>query len=119
MKKEMKKKKLVGVIMFWSLPDVLIITLKRFGNNIRKKRHMVDFPLENLDMSKYVLGYDKSSYVYDCYGICNHSGGLGGGHYTASVKNANGKWYYFNDTSVSEINNLAKIKTPGAYCFFL
>ena len=116
--KENKKEKAGRGIMFWSLPDVLIITLKRFGNNIRKKQHMVDFPLVDLDMSKYVLGYDKSSYVYDCYGICNHSGNVGGGHYTASVKNANEKWYHFNDTSVNEMNNLAKIKTPRAYCFF-
>lgn len=116
--KENKKEIAERGIMFWSLPDILIITLKRFGNNIRKKQHMVDFPIVNLDMSKYVLGYDKSSYIYDCYGVCNHSGGVGGGHYTASVKNANGKWYHFNDTSVNHIDNLAKIKTPRAYCFF-
>ena len=47
---------------------------------------MVDFPLNNLDLSKYVVGYDKNSFKYDLYGICNHSGGSAGGHYTAYVK---------------------------------
>ena len=78
---------------------------------------MVDFPTENLDLSKYIVGYNKDSYKYDLYGICNHSGGVQGGHYTAFVKNANGKWYLFNDSSISQVaeNN---IKTEKAYCFF-
>ena len=102
-------------IRFWSLPEVLIITLKRFGNNGRKNQKMIDFPLENLDLRKHVVGYDKNSYVYDLYGICNHRG-TSGGHYTAFVKNANGKWYEFNDTTCKEIN-LEALKTPK-HCFF-
>ena len=105
-------------IQFWSLADVLIITLKRFGNNMRKDQRFIDFPLENLDLSKYVIGYDKDTYKYDLYGICNHSGGVGGGHYTAFVRNANKKWYSFNDTDVQEINNLGSLKSARAYCFF-
>jgi ubiquitin C-terminal hydrolase len=112
-KKEIAEK----TLRFWSLPEVLIITLKRFGNNGRKNQKMIDFPLENLDLRKYIVGYDKNSYIYDLYGICNHSGGTSGGHYTAFVKNANGKWYHFNDTNCNEIN-LGALKTPKAYCFF-
>ena len=112
-KKEIAEKN----IMFFSLPDILIITLKRFDNNGRKSQVMVDFPLKNLDLSKYVVGYDKNSFKYDLYGICNHSGGSAGGHYTAYVKNANDKWYLFNDTNVDEVN-LGKLKSPQAYCFF-
>ena len=74
--------------------------------------------LKNLDLSKYVIGYDKYSYKYDLYGICNHSGGTEGGHYYAYVKNANGKWYEFNDANVQEFTNLDKLKSPYAYCFF-
>ena len=79
---------------------------------------MVDFPLENLDLSKYVIGYEKNSYVYDLYSVCNHSGSGMGGHYTSFVKNANGKWYHYNDTSVSEVGMEQQIKTVKAYCFF-
>ena len=113
-KKEVAEKQ----IKFWSLPDVLVITLKRFDNRNRKNQAIVDFPLEGLDLSKYIIGYDKQSYIYNLYGICNHSGGSQGGHYTAFVKNSNKKWYHFNDTMVNEVSNLAKLKGPQAYCFF-
>jgi ubiquitin carboxyl-terminal hydrolase 8 len=36
-----------------------------------------------------------------------------GGHYTAYVKNANGKWYHFNDTSVTEVS-VSEIISPKA-----
>jgi ubiquitin C-terminal hydrolase len=105
-------------IMFWSFPDILVIDIKRFNSNNRKNQIMVDFPLENLNLSKYVIGYDRDSYIYDLYGVCNHSGSVFGGHYTSFVKNANGKWYHYNDTSVSEVGMPQQIKTPKAYCFF-
>ena len=105
-------------IMFWSFPDVLVIDIKRFNAMNRKNQIMVDFPLENLDLSKYVIGYNKNSYIYDLYGVCNHSGSVMGGHYTSFVKNANGKWYHYNDTSVSEVVLAQQIVTPKAYCFF-
>ena len=34
------------------------------------------------------------------------------------IRNANKKWYHFNDTMVNEVSNLAKLKGPQAYCFF-
>jgi len=112
-----KKENVTKRIVFWSLPDILIITLKRFSNYRQKNQSLVDFPLENLDLSKYVVGYDSSSYIYDLYGLCNHTGGLMGGHYTACIRNPNGNWYHFNDPSVSIVSP-ASLKTPKAYCFF-
>jgi ubiquitin C-terminal hydrolase len=105
-------------ISFWSLPNILVIDIKRFATNNRKLQQLVTFPLENLDLSSYVTGYNNNSYIYDLYGVCNHSGGLMGGHYTSFVKNSNGKWYHFNDTSVSEVGINEQIITPKAYCFF-
>jgi ubiquitin C-terminal hydrolase len=105
-------------IMFWSFPNILVIDIKRFNSNNRKNQVFVDFPLENLDLSKYVIGYNNESYVYDLYAVCNHSGSSLGGHYTSFVKNANGKWYHYNDTSVSEVSLTQQIKSPKAYCFF-
>jgi len=113
-KKEAVKKNL----MFWSFPNILVIDLKRFNSNNRKNQILVTFPLDNLDLSKYVVGYKKESFVYELYGICNHSGNVMGGHYTAYIKNANGKWYHFNDTSVSEVPLIESIITPKAYCLF-
>ena len=111
------KEKASKRIMFWSLPDILVITLKRFSNSNRKNNKKITFPLTNLNMEKYVLGYDKNNCKYDLFGICNHSGGVNGGHYTAFVKNANNKWYHFNDTRVSLIKP-SNIQTEAAYCFF-
>ena len=105
-------------ISFWSLPNILVIDIKRFNATMKKNQVMIDFPLENLDLSKYIIGYDKSSYIYDLYGVCNHSGSLLGGHYTAFVKNMNDKWYHYNDTIVTEVKIEEQIKTPKAYCFF-
>ena len=105
-------------IIFWSFPNILVIDIKRFNAMNRKNQKLVDFPLENLNLSKYVIGYNKDSYVYDLYGVCNHSGSVMGGHYTSFVKNANGKWYHYNDTSVSEVALPQQIITPKAYCFF-
>jgi ubiquitin C-terminal hydrolase len=105
-------------LMFWSFPNILVIDIKRFNSNNKKNQVFIDFPLENLDLSKYVIGYNNESYVYDLYAVCNHSGSSLGGHYTSFVKNANGKWYHYNDTSVSEVSLTQQIKSPKAYCFF-
>jgi ubiquitin carboxyl-terminal hydrolase 8 len=113
-KKEAAKKKL----MFWSFPSVLVIDIKRFNASNQKNQILIDFPLENLNLSEYVIGYNKESFVYDLYGVCNHSGSVSGGHYTAFVKNANGQWYHYNDTSVSKVGMPNQIITPKAYCFF-
>jgi len=105
-------------IQFWSFPTILVIDLKRFNETNKKNQILVSFPLEELDLTKYVIGYKKESYHYELYGICNHSGGVLGGHYTAYAKNANGKWYHFNDTNVSEVGLQESIITPKAYCLF-
>ena len=112
-----EKENVKRCIKFWSLPDILIIDLKRWNENNRKINKIVYTPTENIDFSKYVNGYNASEYVYDLYGICNHSGNTMGGHYTACIKNANNKWYECNDTVIKEINE-NKIITEKAYCLF-
>lgn len=105
-------------IIFWSLPNIMIIDLKRSKINNKKLHTLVDIPMENVDFSKYVKGYNSVSYIYDLYGVCNHSGGGGGGgHYFAYIKNANGKWYNFNDTTVNEIQ-ADKVISAMSYCLF-
>jgi len=102
---------------FWSLPEILIVDLKRFNNKLQKINELIDVPLTNLDLQKYVIGYNAESYNYDLFGVCNHMGNVFGGHYTAHVKNANNNWYKFDDTQVSSINS-NKVVTNNAYCFF-
>ena len=102
---------------FWSFPTILIIDLKRVNSKNEKITTLVSFPTNDLNLSKYSIGYKNNSYMYDLYGICNHSGGSMGGHYTAYIKNANDKWYHFNDTCVSEISE-SQLISPKAYCLF-
>ena len=104
-------------IIFWNLPNILIIDLKRFNNANRKIHIMITTPLTDLDLSKYVYGYNSKDYIYDLFGTGNHSGSGHGGHYTANIKNPNGKWYSFNDTAVNEIEE-TNVISQHTYCLF-
>jgi len=105
-------------IKFWSFPNILVIDFKRFNNSFQKNQILITFPIEELDLCNYVIGYKKEMYKYELYAVCNHSGGVQGGHYTAYIKNANGKWYHFNDTAISEVGTAEGIITPKAYVLF-
>uniref|UniRef100_A0A0K2U5A0 Ubiquitin carboxyl-terminal hydrolase n=1 Tax=Lepeophtheirus salmonis TaxID=72036 RepID=A0A0K2U5A0_LEPSM len=88
----------------WSLPSILVISLKRFSytRNWRDKLDtLVDFPINGLDMSPYIINPNYGPAVYDLIAVSNHYGGMGGGHYTAMAKNKNdGEWYNFDDSNV-------------------
>ena len=70
-----------------------------------------------MDLSKYCVGYDKFSSIYNLYGICNHEGSLNSGHYYAYCRNSNNKWYIYDDNSVREIEQ-SSIISNTAYCLF-
>lgn len=104
-------------VKFWSLPKVLVLNLNRWNMYGRKVNTLVDTPLDDVDLCKYVDGYDAAQSVYSLYGVCNHIGGSGGGHYTARVRNANGEWYEYNDTRVTKIRK-NKVISGSSYCLF-
>ena len=106
-------------ISFWNFPNVLVIVLKRFTpDGSQKINTRIDIPIDNLDLSKYIRGYNAGTYKYNLYGICNHIGGVMGGHYTAFVRNAENKWLHFNDANVDVVENTENIISPMAYCLF-
>ena len=88
------------------VPKILIICLKRFSKSdygyYSKNNVLIEFPIENLDMGKYICGPDKAYSKYDLFAISQHFGGTGGGHYTAVCKNIDGNWYSYNDSMVSQ-----------------
>tara|TARA_B110001450_G_scaffold251357_2_gene271359 strand:- start:1202 stop:2245 length:1044 start_codon:yes stop_codon:yes gene_type:complete len=112
-----KKQDVKKGIIFWSFPEILIIALKRWNKQGRKVHDLIDIPIDNFNLSKFVNGYNPHLYIYDLYGVCNHSGGTQGGHYTSNVKNANNKWYNYNDTIINEITD-SEIITTKSYCLF-
>lgn len=108
----------------WSLPKVLIIHLKRFSfsRSWRDKIDtMVEFPIEGLDMTDYVLNSkqkEQKKLTYNLIGVANHFGGLGGGHYTAYAKNyVQNAWYSFDDALVTPISS-SNVVTRSAYVLF-
>ena len=122
-KLEVLDENLTRQIKFWSLPDILIIMFKRFkeSDNIlvgnSKLDTLVNYPLNNLDLSEYVNGYNSSNYVYDLFGIANHDGNGDYGHYWAYIKNNDNNWYKYNDAVVSTCKE-SDIVSSSAYCLF-
>lgn len=98
----------------WKLPKILIIQLIRFLPTGEKINSHIDFPVNKLDLSKYCLDVRSKKNTYSLYGVVNHYGCTGGGHYTAYCKN-NGDWYEFNDAIVSKVENII---TNNAYILF-
>ncbi|XP_066900338.1 ubiquitin carboxyl-terminal hydrolase 4 isoform X4 [Kogia breviceps] len=105
----------------WSLPKILVVHLKRFSYNRYwrdKLDTVVEFPVRALNMSEFVCDLSARPYVYDLIAVSNHYGAMGVGHYTAYAKNKlNGKWYYFDDSSVS-LASEDQIVTKAAYVLF-
>ncbi|VDK35964.1 unnamed protein product [Taenia asiatica] len=93
----------------WSLPQVLVIHLKRYRNAYRlyKNDILVDYPEKDLKVTCI-----ESTKVYDLVAVSNHMGFVGGGHYTAYAKNGQ-TWYSFNDSYVSRLRGSAV--TSDAY----
>ncbi|PKU39532.1 ubiquitin carboxyl-terminal hydrolase hypothetical protein [Limosa lapponica baueri] len=131
-------------LSLWTLPDVLIIHLKRFrqeGDRRMKLQNMVKFPLSGLDMTPHVvkrsqsswslpshwspwrrpygLGRDPEDYIYDLYAVCNHHGTMQGGHYTAYCKNSvDGQWYCFDDSDVQQLSETEVCKQTAYILFY-
>jgi len=87
-------------------PPILTIQLKRFkriGDRWRKLSTLVDFPINNLDLSNYVQDYQflasqEIACTYDLCGVVNHYGSLTYGHYVSIVKNPYDQtWYKYDD----------------------
>ncbi|CAE6357395.1 unnamed protein product [Rhizoctonia solani] len=91
----------------WSVPDILVVHLKRFSN-ARAMRDKIDalveFPITGLDLSTRAGEQCESDEcMYDLFAVDEHMGGLGGGHYRAYAKNlTDGEWYHFDDSYVTK-----------------
>ena len=113
----LKKQKAIKKLEIYYAPKILIIQLKRF-NNSEKIETKVNFPIKDLDLSKYVLSKDEDDDIpikYDLFAVANHYGTISKGHCTAFCKNSlKNKWYEYNDSNVKEISE-DNIITKGAY----
>ncbi|CAM9805211.1 unnamed protein product [Chrysoparadoxa australica] len=106
----------------WKLPATLIIHLKRFECSRSGKRSkindLIEFPLDNLDLSKMVKSPQKDAPDYDLFAVANHHGTLYGGHYTAFVRSRiNNDWYLCNDDRVKAVS-AKEVHSTAAYVLF-
>ncbi|GFO06771.1 ubiquitin carboxyl-terminal hydrolase 31, partial [Plakobranchus ocellatus] len=132
----------IKTLGLWSLPDVLVLHLKRFkqtGLRRSKLDTLVDFPVEGLDMSPYLARHKSSNnfspkesnglsslpfvhqddLTYDLLGVSNHYGDMMGGHYIAVCKSpVDGMWREFNDQHVRSLDEGEPIATKEAYLLF-
>lgn len=105
---------------FWSIPNYLIIHLKRFNNDGHKITTQINFPIEDLNLTPFVSDdkHDPNKFIYSLYAVNYHSGDTNSGHYWSSCRNLDGNWYLFNDGHVSKFHNLNELVTPDAYILF-
>jgi ubiquitin carboxyl-terminal hydrolase 36/42 len=75
------------------VPDVMIITFKRFDNNRKNNKPIKLYSKIELENKKLKL-----------IATINHYGGLYGGHYISHV-NKNDIWFKLNDSQVSRLND--------------
>ena len=85
-----------------SVPDQLIIVFKRFSGRFSKIDHVIKFGMD-LSLEEYLHDSVQTNSQYEINAVSLHSGGCGGGHYTAYVKSEEGLCYNCNDSSVQQI----------------
>eukprot|EP01015_Nassula_variabilis_P012009 TRINITY_DN1971_c0_g1_i5.p1 TRINITY_DN1971_c0_g1~~TRINITY_DN1971_c0_g1_i5.p1 ORF type:complete len:772 (-),score=46.56 TRINITY_DN1971_c0_g1_i5:32-2347(-) len=121
-------------MQIYKAPQTLILHLKRFKgsefdfNSKSKIKDKISFGTE-LNLASHVVNHClpqdwpsqtivKDSLIYELYGIVNHIGSLGFGHYTAYCKNPETQeWYEFNDSHVDKVR-VSQICTENAYLLF-
>ena len=102
--------------VFWSLPRVLIVKLNRWTANYQKNSSHVSAPMDDLDLSSYTVGYRPQESVYSLQAVCDHIGGVNGGHYSACVRRG-GHWFRCDDEVVQSVD-AKHVVTRNAYCLF-
>ena len=113
----------------WAAPEILIVQLKRFqyipGSYFihrEKINDLVEFPIDGLDLTPYIRGSPREGCpppIYDLFAVSEHSGGLGGGHYTAVAKSPDTDEWYEYYVYVNGLTNIAFICVYMHYIFAL
>lgn len=106
------------------LPKYLIISIKRYTRNylgktkiqLLKQNEIITFPINSLNLDRFVNGPKIPKPQFDLYAVCQHSGSTEGGHYASACKNF-GKWYLFDDGSFFICDD-DMICTPEGYILF-
>ncbi len=97
-----QKKKTSYLVM---LPEILVLVLDNYKSDEEKR----DFDYTD----ELIFPLNKKQFLhYTLVARILHSGGVGGGHYTADALRRNG-WYKFNDNTVTKLSELHSPITPS------
>ena len=101
-------------------PEVLIITLKRFGVGglwNRKVETFVDIP-NILSLEKFRTCCNDQVCSYELYSLITHQGDQQSGHYVAQCQDSTnrGFWHYYDEQEISSTSN--HVRKEGAYILF-
>lgn len=90
---------------------------KTFGNTLMRKLSRSPNSA-TLKLTASHTGAVSSDNIYDLYAVCNHTGNMNSGHYTAFCRNhRDDQWYSYNDTQVNPISE-SEVVTNSAYMLF-
>ncbi|KAM7542449.1 hypothetical protein Aperf_G00000005532 [Anoplocephala perfoliata] len=124
-------------------PSYLLLHLNRFvhvppsaggGNGLMKINSLVDYPINNLDLSFMMDLSDKSRKshrknkdsdsgaqdepIYELVAVCSHKGSIETGHITAYCRNLfTHQWWHYNDMKVQKVSS-DQVVQPSAYLLF-
>lgn len=116
--KEEKYKDVVKKTYLFQTSKYLFVQLKRWNMNLKKNQRIIHYNVKDtLSLADYYYDKNKESLSkeYELFGVINHSGNIYGGHYTCIIKNANHKWYDYNDAMITEISSNKVIGNKN-YC---
>ncbi|KAI8604102.1 hypothetical protein EDD21DRAFT_301285 [Dissophora ornata] len=118
-----KPRKATKQLTISRVPDVLLIHLKRFSSDgpfKNKIKAMVQYPIQDLDLTKYLPKGTEPAAIYDLYAVSNHSGEVSSGHYTACVRGETpSSWINFDDSRVSPCDKSVAVSEHGYTLFYV
>ncbi|XP_051488425.1 ubiquitin carboxyl-terminal hydrolase 42-like, partial [Apus apus] len=100
------------------IPNVLILSLKRFTSDTGGKiNKAVKYP-EYLDLRTYISQSSGEPVWYRLYAVLVHRGfSSDSGHYICYIKAGDGHWYKMNDDSV-QLSDIETVLSQQAYLLF-
>lgn len=123
-----KKTQAIRTMSVWTLPNLMIITIKRFQHRLdpirgyitHKIRNFVHYPVTDLNLSKYVSSPHNDQTKYDLFAVVCHRGQtLQQGHYYSYCLNQlNNQWHFYNDGICSSVKDMGEIVSEDAYMLF-
>ena len=98
-------------------PAVLLVHLKRFHSNGRRRNNPVSFPLQGLRFpTTDVATATAATSSYDCVAISHHYGA----HYAAlAQRGPTNSWFYFNDIATSAVPRDPPINLRNTHAYLL